>query len=190
VAAQEGGCPGQTARPRPRPPPPLRGGHAAALAGAEGEGGGKQPAPSLACRSQDPRTRSDPWLSLLGCSERSHRTLPGRGELPDKQLLSVAEIALTSAVLERLRGSVEPTFFPDFTQPRLPDADYSFRLALCAPDLRTATWFQVAGLIDRKRPLRNSEVCGTPFPLTKRNRVTCSVACRKRKSRRNLEDRG
>ncbi|MDP9350272.1 MAG: hypothetical protein M3P51_01835 [Chloroflexota bacterium] len=105
-------------------------------------------------------------------------------ELPDKQLLSVAEIALTSAVSERLRG-VEPTFFPDFSQPRPPYADYSPRLAFCAPDLRTAVWYQLAALIDRKRPLRNCEVCGTPFPLTKKNRLTCSDACRKAKSRRN-----
>ena len=109
------------------------------------------------------------------------------GELTDKQLLSVAEIALTSAVSERLRGA-GPTFFPDFDHPRPPDFDYTFRLALCAPDLRTAVWYQVAALIDRKRPLRNCEVCGTPFPLTKKNRVTCSAACRKRKSRRNRED--
>ena len=111
------------------------------------------------------------------------------GELPSKQLLSVAEIALTSAVAERLRG-VEPTFFPDFTQPRQPHADYSPRLAFCAPDLRTAVWYQLAALIDRRRPLRNCEVCGKPFPLTKKNRVTCSDACRKRKSRQNREDRG
>ena len=105
------------------------------------------------------------------------------GELPYKLLLSVAESALTGVVAQRLRG-IELTFFPDFDRPRSPFADYSPRLSVCVPDLRRAVWYQVACLIDRRRPLRNCENCGLPLPLTRSDKLTCDDACRKAKSRR------
>ena len=104
--------------------------------------------------------------------------------LRDKPLLSVARIALEGAVLDRVRG-VEPTFFPDFNQPRPQFGDYGSRYSCCVPDLRRAVWTQVAYLIDDlRRPPRYCEVCNEPFVPKRRDHVICDGACREAKRRR------
>jgi hypothetical protein len=97
-------------------------------------------------------------------------------------------------LVERKLTRMEQIFTPDTGLPRplsriLGEVPYRPRLIPRCPDLETALWFQFASLIGDKRPLRECSECDETFVGPERAK-TCSVRCRKRRSRRLKKPRG
>ena len=94
-------------------------------------------------------------------------------------------------LVERKLTRMEQIFTEDTGLPRplstiLGKVPYRPRLTPRCPDLETALWFQFASLIGDKRPLRECSECDETFVGPERAK-TCSVRCRKRRSRRLKE---
>jgi hypothetical protein len=108
--------------------------------------------------------------------------------LSDDDVLSASQVGLEFMVERKLTG-VRLSFGRDYKHPR-PLSSYRSRLVPKCPDLRSALWLQLGFLIEDKRLLRNCEVCGMPFPLTRPDRWVCNPTCRKAKSRGASFDTG
>jgi len=97
-------------------------------------------------------------------------------------------------LVEQKLARMEQIFTPDTGLPRplsriLGEVPYRPRLIPRCPDLETALWFQFGSLIGDKRPLRECSECDETFVGPERAK-TCSVRCRKRRSRRLKEHQG
>jgi predicted nucleic acid-binding Zn ribbon protein len=90
--------------------------------------------------------------------------------------------------VESKMKDIRLAFTHDFVHPR-PFSTYRPRLVASCPDLYSALYYQLACLIEDKRPWMNCVICGLPVPRTRSNRETCSAACRKAKSRRSKATR-
>jgi len=112
--------------------------------------------------------------------------------LTNKLVHEWASDALKSIVEQKLTrmGMIftEDTQHPDPTSTILGEVPYRPRLTPRCPDLETALWFQFASLIGDKRPLRECSECDETFVGAERAK-TCSVRCRKRRSRRLRKQR-
>jgi predicted nucleic acid-binding Zn ribbon protein len=87
---------------------------------------------------------------------------------------------LNSVIEQMAWGPVRPKVF------RTPHGAVDFQIHV--EDLKTALWFQLAIAVARAKEFRACEVCGKPFEVSpevnRKDRVTCSDACRSRAYRR------
>src|SRR5215211_3145764 len=113
--------------------------------------------------------------------------------LTDDLVHEWAADALESLVEQKLTemGMIfaKDTLHPRPTSTILGEVPYRPRLTPRCPDLETALWFQFASLVGDKRPLRECSECDETFVGAERAK-TCSVRCRKRRSRRLKKQQG
>jgi hypothetical protein len=103
-------------------------------------------------------------------------------ELDGKDVRVAAIAGLEWFVKSRLRD-VELDFDHFSGHPR-PGEAYRPRLTVSIPDLHGAIWYQFACLMADTRPVKHCVVCDQPIPRPRKNRETCSDACRQAKHRR------
>jgi hypothetical protein len=102
-------------------------------------------------------------------------------ELSGEDVWVVAVNALEHFVSENLKG-INLDFDHVSGHPH-PQEVYRPRLVVSIPDLHSAIWYQFARLMADTRPVKYCVVCDQPIPRPRKNRETCSDACRQRKKR-------
>lgn len=115
------------------------------------------------------------------------KPIPYCGGAPDKltdEFVLLKAVCCLNRVVESKMKDIRLAFTHDFKHPR-PLSTYRPRLVASCPDLYSALYYQLACLIEDKRPWMNCVICGQPMPRTRSDRQTCGPACRKRKSRRS-----